>query len=184
MEALLGRGKTGIQDLDGSQEPPVFHDKPEVESTTSAMGPVSIAIRLYLKAYSRKKYGKADGLSRRPNWQKGVERDNEDQTLIRPEWIRGVETVIEEGNLRERIKKAQEGDKRVVKAVEELKKAGVKTSRDEEWEIEDGIVLKEGRIYMPEGELREEVIQLYHNTPVEGYRGRWKTTELVTRNYW
>jgi len=102
--------------------------------------------------------GKADGLSRRPDWQEGVERDNEDRILIRPEWVRGVETVIGEGDLRERIKKAQEGDEKVVKAVEELKKAEVKTLRDEEWEIEDGIVLKEGRIYVPEGELRGEVI--------------------------
>ena len=66
--------------------------------------------------------------------------------------------MIREGDLRERIKKAQEGDKKVVKAVEELKKAGVKTLRDEEWEIEDGIVLKEERIYVPEEELRGEVI--------------------------
>jgi len=91
---------------------------------------------------------------------------------------------VEEGNLREKIKKVQEGDKRVVKAVEELKKAGIKMLRDEEWEIEDRIVLKEGRIYMPEGELREEVIQLHHDTLVGGHEGRWKTTELVTRNYW
>ena len=76
--------------------------------------------------------GKADGLSRRPDWQEGVDKDNENQTLIKPEWVRGVETVIEEGDLRERIKKAQEGDEKVVKAVEELKKAGVKTLRDEE----------------------------------------------------
>jgi len=101
---------------------------------------------------------KADGLSRRPDWQEGVERDNKDQTLIKPEWVKGVETIVEEENLRERIKKAQEGDKRVVKAVEELKKAGVKTLRDKEWEIEDGIVLKEGRIYILEGELRGEII--------------------------
>ena len=116
--------------------------------------------------------GKADGLSRRPNWQEGVERDNEDQTLIKLEWVRGVETLVEEGNLRERIKKAQEGDERVVKAVEELKKAGVKTLRDKEWEIEDRVVLKEGRIYMPEGELRGEVIRLHHDTPVGGHGGR------------
>ena len=102
--------------------------------------------------------GKADGLSRRPDWQEGVEKDNEDRMLIWPEWVRGVETVIEERDLRKRIKKVQEGDKRVVKAVEELKKAGVKTLRDEEWEIEDGVVLKEGRIYVPEGELRGEII--------------------------
>ena len=128
--------------------------------------------------------GKADGLSRRPDWQEGVERDNKDQTLIKPEWVRGVETLVEEGNLREQIKKAQEGDERVVKAVEELKKAGVKTLRDEEWKIEDGVVLKEGRIYVLEGELRGEVIRLHHDTPVGGHGGRWKMMELVTRSYW
>jgi len=72
----------------------------------------------------------------------------------------------------------------VVKAVEELKKAGVKILRDKEWEIEDRVVLKEGRIYVLEGELRGEGIRLQHNPPVGGHRGRWKTTELVTRNYW
>jgi len=71
-----------------------------------------------------------------------------------------------------------------VKVVEELKKAGIKTLKDEEWEIEDGIVMKEGRIYVPEGELRGKIIQLHHDTPVEGHGGRWKIVELVTRNYW
>jgi len=137
-----------------------------------------------LKHVPGKSIGKTDGLSRRPDWQEGVERDNKDQTLIKPEWVRGVETMVEEGDLRERIKKAQEGNERVVKAVEELKKAGVKMLRDEEWEIENRVVLKEGRIYMPEGELRGEVIWLHHDTPVGKHRGRWKTTELVTRNYW
>jgi len=127
--------------------------------------------------------GKADGLSRRPDWQEGVDKDNEDRMLIRPKWVREVETVIEEGDLRKRIKKAQEGDEKVVKAVEELKRVGVKMLRDEEWEIEDGVVLKERKIYVPEGELRGEVIQLHHDTPVRGHEGRWKTTELVTRNY-
>jgi len=79
---------------------------------------------------------------------------------------------VEEGNLRERIKMAQKEDERVVKAVEELKKAGVKMLRDEEWEIEDRVVLKEGRIYIPEGELKGEIIRLHHNTPVGGHRGR------------
>jgi len=125
-----------------------------------------------LKHIPGKSIGKADRLSRRPNWQEGVERDNKDQTLIKFEWVREVETIVEEGNLRERIKKMQEGDERVVKTVEELKKAGVKTLRDKEWKIEDGVVLKEGRIYVPEGELREEVIQLHYDTPVGGHGGR------------
>jgi len=101
-----------------------------------------------------------------------VKKDNEDQTLIKLKWVREIETIVEEGDLRERIKRAQERDGRVVKAVEELKKAGVKTLRDKEWEIDNGVVLKEGRIYVPEGELRGEVIWLYHDTPVGGYGGR------------
>jgi len=48
--------------------------------------------------------GKADRLSRRPDWQEEVERDNEDHTLIKSEWVRGAEMIVEEGNLRERIK--------------------------------------------------------------------------------
>jgi len=101
-----------------------------------------------------------------------VKRDNEDQKLIKPEWIRGVETLMEEENLRERIRKAQEGNKKIVKAVEELKRAGIKVLKDEEWKIENGIVLKKGRIYVPEGDLRREIIQLHYDTLVGGHGGR------------
>jgi len=125
-----------------------------------------------LKYVPGKSMGKADGLSRRPDWQEGVKRDNKDQKLIKLEWIRGVETLIEEENLRERIRKAQEGDEKIVKAVEELKRAGIKALKDKEWEIEDGIVLKEERIYVLEEDLRREIIQLHHDTPVGGHRGR------------
>jgi len=137
-----------------------------------------------LKHVPGKSMGKADGLSRRPDWQKGVEKDNEDQTLIKPEWIREMETLMQEEDLKEKIRKAQEGDEKIVKAVEELKKAGIKTLRYKEWEVEDGIVMKEKRIYVPEEDLRREIIQLHHDTPVGGHGGRWKTMELIGRNYW
>ena len=38
-----------------------------------------------LKHILGKSMGKVDGLSRRPDWQEGVEKDNKDQTLIKPE---------------------------------------------------------------------------------------------------
>jgi len=85
-----------------------------------------------LKHVPEKSMKKTDGLSKRLDWQEGMDRDNEDRILIKPEWVRGVETMIEEENLRERIKKAQEEDEKVVKTVEELKKAGVKVLRDKE----------------------------------------------------
>ena len=45
-----------------------------------------------LKYVPGKSIGKADGISRRLDWQEGVEKDNKDQTLIKPEWVRGAET--------------------------------------------------------------------------------------------
>ena len=45
-------------------------------------------------------------------------------------------------------------------------------------------MLKEERIYVPEGALRVEMIRRHHGTTVGGHGGRWKTTELVGRNYW
>jgi len=137
-----------------------------------------------LKHVPGKSMGKADGLSRRPDWQKGMEKDNKDQTLIKPEWIREMEMLMQKEDLKERIRKAQEGNEKIIKAVEELKKAGIKTLRDEEWKVEDGIVIKEERIYVPEGNLRREIIQLHYNTLVGEHGGRWKMMELIGRNYW
>ena len=47
-----------------------------------------------------------------------------------------------------KIKKAKDKDKEVIKAVEEMKKAGVNVLRNEEWQIEEGLVLKKGRVYV------------------------------------
>jgi len=39
---------------------------------------------------------------------------------------------MQEEDLKERIRKVQEEDEKIIKAVEKLKKAGIKTLRDEE----------------------------------------------------
>jgi len=57
--------------------------------------------------------------------------------------------------------------------------------RDEEWREENGFMLRDRKVYAPKDEkLRAEVIRLYHGTLVGGHEGQWKTTELVTRNFW
>jgi len=69
--------------------------------------------------------------------------------------------------------------------VEEMKRVGVKVLRDEEWRDIDGVMYKEGKVYIPKNEmLRAEIIRLYHDIPVRGHRRQWKTVELVTRNFW
>jgi len=40
-----------------------------------------------LKHVPGSKMEKADSLSRRPDWEIEVERDNEDKTLVKPEWL-------------------------------------------------------------------------------------------------
>jgi len=50
--------------------------------------------------------------------------------------------------------------------------------------IEEGVVIREEHIYVPEGELRGEVVHLHHDMPVGEHGKRWKMVELVTRNYW
>jgi len=97
------------------------------------------------------------------------------------------EVVVEgpEVELVEKIKKTRSKDEDVVRVVEEMKKAGVKELRGNEWKIEGDLVLKEGKVYMPKDEeLRVEIIWLHHDIPAAGHGGRWKTVELVTRNYW
>jgi len=143
-----------------------------------------------LKYISGSKMGKVDGLSRRPDWEVGIEKDNEEQVLVKKEWlevkrIKIAEVIIEEVDLLDKVRKCEAKDDEVVKAVEEMKKAGVRILRDEEWHQKDGLMLKEEKVYVPKDKkLRAEVIRLYHDMSVGEHRGQWKTVELVTRNFW
>ena len=79
-----------------------------------------------LKHIPGSKMGKADSLSRRPDWEIGVERDNEDKTLVKPEWLEvrkteRVEVIVEKVDLLEKVRKSKVKDNEVVKAVEEMK---------------------------------------------------------------
>ena len=81
--------------------------------------------------------GKADSLSRRPDWEVGVERDNEDEVLVKPEWLKirrteAVEIIVDGVDLLDKVRKSKVKDNEMVKAVEEMKQAGVKMLRDEE----------------------------------------------------
>ena len=81
----------------------------------------------------------------------------------------------------EKIKIARSKEKEVVRVVEEIKEAGVK---EEEWQIEGDLVLKEGKIYVSKNKiLRVEIIWLHHNVLIAGHGEKWKMIELVTRNY-
>jgi len=90
-----------------------------------------------LKHVPGSKMGKADSLSRRLDWEIGVEKDNENETLVKPEWLEmrkteAVEIIVDRVDLLEEVRKSKVKDNEVVKAIEEIKQAGVKMLRDEE----------------------------------------------------
>jgi len=79
-----------------------------------------------LKHVPGSKMRKADSLSRRPDWEVGMEKDNENETLVKPEWLKirrteGVEIIVDGVDLLEEIRKSKVKDNEVVKAVEEIK---------------------------------------------------------------
>ena len=141
-----------------------------------------------LKHVTGKSMEKADSLSRKVDWAERVERDNENQVILKEKWlkVRVMEQLIEEPEkeIVKRIKEASDKYKEVIKVVEEMKKVGIKMLTNKEWQIEKGLVLKEKKVYVLKNEkLRVEIIQLYYNMPIAGHGGQWKTMELVTINY-
>ena len=89
-----------------------------------------------LKHVPGSKIGKADSLSKRLDWEVGVKRDNEDETLVKPKWLEArrierVEVIVEGVNLLEKVRKSKVKDN-VVKVVEEMKRVGVKMLEDKE----------------------------------------------------
>ena len=55
----------------------------------------------------------------------------------------------------------------------------------EEWNLEDGIILYRGQIYVPKDDsLQCEVVMRYHDHVATSHPGRWKTYELISREFW
>jgi len=84
-----------------------------------------------LKHVLGSKMGKANSLSRRLDWEVEVEKDNENKMLVKPEWLEVrrmevVEIIVDRIDLLEEVRKSKVKDNEIVKAVEEMKRAGVK----------------------------------------------------------
>ena len=103
---------------------------------------------------------KPDRLSRRPDQK--VKKDNENQKLIKKEWICSLAEIVIKGSevdILEKIKIAREKDQEVVRVIKEIKKTRVKVLREDEWQVEGDLVLKEEKVYISKNKyLRVEII--------------------------
>jgi hypothetical protein len=157
------------------------------------------------------KTNRADELSRREDHKTGIENDNKDIILLpeklfkarfvgRREFKRSEKMLMREIRIKEeevkilgnqewqeRIKKEDQYDEDVVKAIDTIKTSGLESLAKglKEWNIQDRIILYKGKVYMPKDqELRREIVKEHHNSRLGGHSGRYKTTELVQQNYW
>ena len=135
---------------------------------------------------------RADPLSRRPDHEEGVHEDNNGRLLLKPEYfaIKAMQTThhsdFNDATLVERIKVALTDDE-MTSSYQSLLKTGRREfgKTMQEWNFEDGLLLHRGKIYVPQDHtLRMDLIHAHHDSTLAGHPGRWKTLELVSRNYW
>jgi hypothetical protein len=136
--------------------------------------------------------GKPDALSRRADHGSG-QVDNNNLMLLAPElfWIHvltGTGLEGEERNILHEVRHSlKDGvqEEAVAKAARELgKDKGRGTVKSTEWSESDGLLMFQGKIYVPnDRDLRCCIIEQHHNTRIAGHAGCFKTLELIARNY-
>lgn len=136
--------------------------------------------------------GKPDAMSRRVDLQPDGT-DNANRTLLDRELFRmhamrrGMARIEGDTTLLRRIRGSRSWDEELVEAIEALKgKAPVSLKKElQDWNTEDGLLLYRGKVYVPKDEaIRRDIVKLHHDSLPVGHPGRWKTYELVSRNYW
>jgi len=124
----------------------------------------------------------------------GIDLDNMNQMLLKPEFF-AINTLeaTHESPINDKIilkeVKAALLLNEVMKDYKSLLKSGPREFGKslQDWNYENGLLLYRGKIYIPhsvENTLRQQIVQMYHDLPSAGHSGRWKTYELVSRNYW
>jgi hypothetical protein len=115
-------------------------------------------------------------------------------TLLAPELFRihalaGVQLEGEERNILREVWRSLKDDAQeesVVKAARELWKDKSRgTIKSTEWSESDGLLMFRSKIYVPKDrDLRRHIVEQHHDTRIAVHAGRFKTLELVSRNYW
>src|SRR5258705_6319371 len=114
--------------------------------------------------------GRPDALLRRADHPRGVE-DNTDCTLLTPEVfeLRATEAVTLEGEeavFMEQIRQSDQYDDLVVKALD------VGELCSNEWMHTEGVVLYQGRVYVPDDpQLCHDLVHAHHSAAVAGHPG-------------
>ena len=130
---------------------------------------------------------KPDFLSRPPGLDKG-ENDNENTVLLPEHHFRSLHLNLQGAEylfgtfpeaIKERLSRIKQHD------YDKNAKIGLETNHPDWKDHGHGFITYKNRIYIPPNpRLREDLIREHHNTIAAGHPGRYKTHELITRDYW
>jgi len=136
-----------------------------------------------LKHIPGKTNTKADILLRKD--QVNTKEDNKDVQLLKNKlWQQRTtaeitmikrRTIVQESDILKKIKRNTTREKEVVQVPK--KEDGIT------WE-EDGVVYIEGRIYVPNNKIKEEILKENHDLADVGHPGQHRMLELIKRTYW
>src|SRR6266571_3187413 len=127
----------------------------------------------------------ADALSRRADWSKGLEDDN-DQVIALPDnlWIRLLDMEI-----RNTVAKGLTNDSTAQEAMKRLSETEVSPTN---WTLENSgqdsttpFLFYNGRLYIPdEIDLQHQIVRDHHDTPTAGHLGVLATCRSIRTSYW
>lgn len=132
----------------------------------------------------------ADALSRRSDHFVDDASDNTDQIVLSPKHFRVMATQVDlnpDQGLLERIRTCTNKDKEVAVALELVKEFGPVNMQKglEEWNSENGLILRRGRVYIPlDNSIRRDIVYAHHDRMPSGHPGQAKTLEDVSKDYW
>jgi len=125
----------------------------------------------------------ADALSRRTDWSKGVEEDNEDVIALLEELF--IKTLDIE--LQDAVALAQKNDEAALEALHCLADP---LDSPGKWSIEEGpnetsCLFYDNRLYIPNDlDLRRRIVADHHDSPVAGHPGALATSRSIALSYW
>ncbi|CCO37622.1 Retrotransposable element Tf2 155 kDa protein type 3 [Rhizoctonia solani AG-1 IB] len=129
---------------------------------------------------------KPDALSRRADH---LDIPPADQSMLPKSVFANVSLILPEKEIQARIERSLDHDESLSEILEHLQNkssapASIKQAF-KDYEMEAGLLFYQGQILVPDaGDLREDLLRIYHNSPMAGHPGWQRTLELLSQAYY
>ena len=203
--AIVDSFKVWRHYLEGSPHPiQIFCDHKNLEyfNSTKILTRRQVRWSLILNSYKYvfnfrpgKRNTKVDAFTRRHDFEEGGNAkasSEEPQVLLRPIQVSPLQSASEPSDVVTRVKAGYDRDPTVKALIPYLKNPDRRRPPEIATQLKgmtldgDGLLLRHGLVYVPDDQaLKTDILGQSHDHPTAGHFGRFKTLELLSRNfYW